>query len=97
MKKAMKIVAVLVVFGAGTINLVLLLYYSTLTINNIDALWNLPFMLTWLTAPLSLLALLSFSYLVEPRKKSFVIASGLSFLIAVALEILTKNYIFLRQ
>ena len=73
----------------------LLANYVTLSNDNIDAMWNLPFLLTWPAAFLALLSLVAFGLYVKPRSKGYISASVVAFVVAVSLELLTRNYLFI--
>ena len=81
---------------AGMIDIGLLGYYLTLSSENIDALWNLPFIGTWLAAPIALFSLNAYLYRVKPRSQPMIITSLIAFLVPLSLEILTRNFIFIR-
>lgn len=81
---------------AGMIDIGLLAYYLTLSFENIDALWNLPFIGTWLAAPIALFSLIANLLFVAPKSKPMILASAIAFIIPVSLEWLTRNYMFIR-
>jgi len=81
---------------ATACDLGLLVYYFTLSSKNIDALWNLPFIVTWLVEPFAFFSLIVFLFFVKPRSYSMVLASAIAFVVPVSLEFLTRNYIFIR-
>lgn len=80
---------------AAMIDVGLLAYYFTLSSENIDALWNLPFIATWLAIPVALFSLIA-NLFIEPKSKSMILASAVAFIVPVALEWLTRNYMFIR-
>jgi hypothetical protein len=81
---------------AAMIDLGLLAYYFTLSFDTIDALWNLPFIGTWLAAPAALFSLIAYLLFVKPISKSMILISAIAFLVPISLEWLTRNYIFIR-
>jgi hypothetical protein len=81
---------------AAMIDLGLLAYYFTLSSENIDALWNLPFIGTWLAAPIAFFSLCAYLLFVKPRSKPMVLVSAIAFLVPVSLEWLTRNFMFIR-
>ena len=79
---------------AAMIDIGLLIYYLTLSSENIDALWNLPFIGTWLAAPVALFSLIA-NLIIEPKSKPMILASAMAFLVPVSLEWLTRNFMFI--
>lgn len=81
---------------AAMIDLGLFAYYLTLSSENIDALWNLPFIGTWLAAPIALFSLGAYLFYIKPKSKPMILISAIVFLVPVLLEWLTRNYMFIR-
>ena len=86
---------------AAIIDLGLFAYYSRLSLDTIDALWNLPFILTWPAAFFSFLAFSLFLLLgfLTDKRSSHLVAGGMAIatlICAVLLFCLTSGYIFMR-
>ena len=81
---------------ASMIDIGLLAYYLTLSSKDIDAMWNLPFIGTWLAALLALISLNAYMYKIKPKSKPLVLISTAALVVAVSLELLVRNHLFIR-
>lgn len=86
---------------ATLIDVRLFAYYQGLSLDTIDALWNLPFMLTWPATLFSVVSLLLFLRLfLSPQKKTSLliaaVAAGVMAIASMLIFYLTSHYIFMR-